>query len=145
MTDSDFKELMDLDKYFIRPESIKIPGEQEQKIYQLKSFTTEDNFIFDYDRRGRFELKYKEQLRFGKDVRLIRLEINAPTHMNPDGSIISRNHIHIYKEGYDLSWAYELHDIFPDAKQEISALYLFTAFCEYCKINTSNIILQGVL
>ena len=145
MTDNNFKELMALDKYFIRPESIKLPREQERKIYSLKSTTTEDSFIFDYDRRGRFELKYKEQLRYVKDICLVRLEVNAPQHMNPDGSITSRNHMHIYREGYGLSWAYEISEIFTEVSQKITSLYLFKIFCEYCKIDASNINLQGVL
>ena len=145
MTDALFNELMSLDKCFTRPGKIKLPGQQERKVYDVKSSTTEDKFLFDYDRRGRFELKHKKQLRHGKDVCIIRLEINAPNHMNPDGNVLSRNHIHIYREGYDLSWAYELFDIFPNIPQELSALNLFTIFCDYCKIDSTNIHLQGVL
>jgi len=145
MTNDDFAMLMDLEKAFSNPRSVKLPFEQTLKKYDVSSVNTKDAFLLRYDRRGRYEFKHKNQLTHGNDFPLVRLEINAPEHKNPDGYITSRNHIHVYREGYGLSWAYEFNEIFLLKLDEVTPLELFTLFCGYCKIDLSNIILQGVV
>lgn len=126
-----------------------LPGEQDFKVYDVASLTTQDLFLLDYDRRGKFELKHKKQLRHGKDMLMVRMEINAPKHTNPDGKTISRNHIHIFKEGYEpgrLPWAYELCDIFPNLDYErLAPLGIFSHFCKFCNIGLHGVTLQGVI
>jgi len=136
---------MSLDKTFLHAKSLKLPHEQSFKKYDIKSVNTKDTFLMRYDRRGRYELKHKSLLTQGNDFKLVRLEVNAPPHQNPDGYITSRNHIHVYKEGYELSWAYELNEIFSLNFDKATTLELFTLFCEYCRIDLSNIVLQGVI
>ena len=146
MTDSEFCSLMYMEKQFVRPQRVILPGERESKVFDVKSISTRDIFMLDYSRHGRYDLKHKSQLRHSKDILMVRLEINGPEHINPDGHIISRNHIHIYKEGYDgLAWAYELDDILPQVLPHATPLNIFKVFCEYCKIDVSNVFLQEVL
>ena len=68
-----------------------------------------EQFILDVNRRGRIRsLRCTYQDRYQVSIILIRLDINGPPHDNPDGTLVSGNHIHIYREGYDDRFAYEL-------------------------------------
>ena len=145
MTDALFDELIKLAKEFKNPNQVKLPMENEKKVFPLLSSDSNHDFFVDYHRSGTIELKSKTQMRDGKSIPLVRLEINAPPHMNPDGTLTSRDHIHIYKEGYDLKWAYELPAIFNQTIVLNNHLELFTTFCKYCNIDINNISLQGVV
>ncbi len=99
MDDAYLNSLLLMRKQFEYPNRVILPIDKQSKFYKIKCVETKDKFILDYDRRGFYELKYKEQLRHSGNFCLVRLEINAPPHMNPDGRLTSRNHIHIFKEG----------------------------------------------
>lgn len=80
---------------------------------------------------------------------LVRIDIDSPPHMNPDGTKISRNHIHIFKETDNdtgnLPWAYDL-ETFKQIKfdkNNIVFVEVFSEFCKYCNINLNNV--QGVI
>ena len=95
------------------------------------------------DRRGRIELsKFKLQNRYAlTKLPLVRIDIDSPPHMNPDGTKTSRNHIHIYKEvdndTGNLPWAYDLENFAQIKFNEDNIIFMdiFTGFCEYCNIN----------
>ena len=99
MTDLEFKRLMQLQKIFVKS-SIILPNNGENSIYDLKSKETQDKFYLDVDRRGRIELsRFKLQTRYAvTKLPLVRIDIDSPPHLNPDGTKTSRNHIHIYRE-----------------------------------------------
>lgn len=150
LTDIEFKKLMQLEKDFSK-KNIRLPNNGESNVFQLKSTSTSDEFLLDVDRRGRIELsKFKLQNRYAlTKLPLVRIDIDSPPHMNPDGTITSRNHIHIYKQ-FDndtgnLPWAYDLEDFnqIKFDKDNIVFMDIFTEFCEYCNININNI--QGVI
>ena len=66
--------------------------------------------------------------------------------MNPDGTKISANHIHIFKEGYGLSWAYELsqfNDILFKSPNDFNQM--FYDFCKYCNVSLDDTSIQGVM
>lgn len=142
MTDDAFDSLMLLQKSFLHPKSVKLPHDKQKKVFHVSSVGTKDTFLLDCHRQGTYEMKLMNQMRYGKDFPMVRLEINAPPHMNPDSYVTSRNHIHIYKEGYGMKWAYELSDKFPAS---MNMLNLFVIFCEYCGIGLLNVSLQGVI
>lgn len=76
---------------------------------------------------------------------LIRLEIDCKPHMYADGHLSSRNHIHIFDEEtgtktYDLTGEYGR--LFTDTTNFLSIFY---DFCKMCKIDTSDINVQGVI
>lgn len=50
--------------------------------------------------------KVSIQARVRRSVGLVRLDLNGPPHVNPDGVMVKCPHVHIYREGYDLKWAY---------------------------------------
>ncbi|WP_281672671.1 DUF6978 family protein [Pseudoramibacter alactolyticus] len=149
MNDAEFKRLIKLKKWF-EEKHICLPNCGENKVYKILSDNNADIFWLDTDRRGKIELnKSKLQTRYSMgNVPLVRLEIDAPEHQNPDGSETGRNHIHIYRDGYGLSWAYDLADAkfegFWDDLKDFSSI--FPRFCEYCNIEISESSeIQGVL
>lgn len=149
MTDTEFKQLLELNKIFVK-NPIKLPQQGYYKEYDVNSKTTNDKFIIDVDRRGMIELsKYKIQTRYEKTkLPLIRIELNGPPHMNPDGRKLSRNHIHIYRETENdtgnLPWAYDLSDFRDyDFGNDFDFSIIFFKFCDFCHIDSKNI--QGVI
>ena len=135
-----------MQKCFTNPKSVVYPLSGEKKEFVVKSVTTKDSFFFNCERSGKIELKFKNQLR-QRDFLLARLDINGPHHTNPDGVTLSRNHIHIYKEGYGhdrLPWAYEFSEIFGDDVDLDNPMGLFDLFCDYCNIELPSM-LQGVV
>ncbi len=150
MTDLEFKRLMQLQKIFVKS-SIILPNNGENSIYDLKSKETQDKFYLDVDRRGRIELsRFKLQTRYAvTKLPLVRIDIDSPPHLNPDGTKTSRNHIHIYREvdndTGNLPWAYSLEE-FEQIKfnrNNIVFMDILSSFCEYCNISMENI--QGVI
>ena len=81
MTDDEFNELLTLEKRFMYPKSVKVPQAQQTNMFKVISKTTKDHFLLDCDRRGKYEFKYKNQLRYNKDILMARLEINAPVNV----------------------------------------------------------------
>lgn len=149
LTDIQFEELMNLNKYFTK-KNIQLPTAGESESFDLAARETDDKFFLDADRRGRIELKIKLQTRYAlTKLPLVRIDLNSPPHINPDGTKVSRNHIHIYKDSDyntgNLPWAYELNTIDIFAKDDIQAdfMQIFYHFCEYCRIETYSI--QGVI
>lgn len=96
------------------------------------------------------ELKAKLQSRYVRNrLPLVRIDINSPPHINPDGRKLSRNHIHIFREcdndTGNLPWAYELNDVFK-TNFDLKSLNFMSAFnliCKYCNIEAGDI--QGVI
>lgn len=133
LTTDEFNRLMSLPKT-LKQSQIALPSINSKCRFEVISKTTKDEFWLDIDRSNRYEIKSKTQER-ANDV-LVRLEINSPPHINPDGTQTSRNHIHIYKEGFGLSWAYNLEDFNFNTDYYSD---LFYNFCEYCIIDLGSI------
>lgn len=150
MSDEEFKKLLSLNKQFVQ-NNIQLPLIGYNDVFNLISKESNDAFFLDIDRRGRIELsKLKIQTRYAlTKLPLVRIDINSPQHINPDGTKTSRNHIHIYKETeYDtgnLPWAYDIETIlsFSNGIENADFMELFYCFCAYCNIDTYNI--QGVM
>lgn len=64
-----------------------------------------------------FQSKIAKKINFGarvskNNVMLLELHINPTNvHPNPNGEKIIGNHWHIYKEGYDIRWAFPAEDM----------------------------------
>lgn len=103
-----------------------------------------EKFIVDINRKRAIISRCTLQQRVYTSIPLIRLDIDTKPHKNPDGKIIGGNHIHIYKEGYDLGWAYPLnHEILNQVNPNfditlfddlISHTNTFLNFCMFCNI-----------
>ncbi|RRD93447.1 hypothetical protein EII17_12800 [Clostridiales bacterium COT073_COT-073] len=133
MTQSDFEYLMKLEKYITEIEKIGKTG-------TISAFSrqTDDIFLIDTDRTSKIELsKFKIQSRYERTKRpLIRIDIDSPPHLNPDGTKTSRNHIHIFKEEFDdfpnLPWAYDLSQFFSASEYDFTSVWEW--FCNYSNI-----------
>ena len=114
---------------------------------KVESDTTRDIFYLDTDRKSSITLtKKKIQKRHANsNTMMIRLEIDCRPHMYNDGSLSSRNHIHIFdeKEGnitYDLTGEYAT--LFSNTENFMTVFY---EFCNMCNIDTVNVDIQDVM
>lgn len=79
----------------------------------------------------------------GRNIILARLDTSEKPHTNPDGEILRCPHIHIYREGFNIRYAYPLDifknttDLFKDISDPIS---VFQDFMKYCNITKQPIL-----
>lgn len=147
MTNDEFKELLNLKKYF-ETNNIELPTAGEKgKTLRILSNTTRDIFLLDTDRKSSITLTKKkvQERHANSNTMMIRLELDCVPHMYADGSKSSRNHIHIFDETcgnitYDLSGEYGK---FISNVNDFSTV--FTDFCNLCNIDLTNINIQGVM
>ncbi len=142
LTDEDFDRVLHLKKMF--DGSISLPTQNERRFYTLKSEDGTDHFELNIERKTKIELrKIKINHSYFKEP-IIRLEIDAPPHQNPNGIFTERNHIHVYKEGFGMSWAYNLSDFHDELFLLPENFFcVFNDFCVYCNIEL-DAKLQGV-
>ena len=150
MTKEEYSYLMHLKKAF-KDKNVIIPEKGNSCIFDINSETSNDLFFLDISRKGKIELsKVKLQSRWeANKMPLVRVEIDAPEHTNPDGTTTSRNHIHIFKDGDEpgyLPWAFDL-ETFSDFSYNDgdSFMSLFYEFCRFCNIKTDKSNIQGVI
>lgn len=103
-----------------------------------------EKYIIDINRKRAILSRCTFQQRVYTSIPLIRLDIDTKPHRNPDGQKIPGNHIHIYKEGYNLAWAYPLdHKIINEINPNFdinlfqklfSHAQNFTNFCHFLNI-----------
>ncbi len=96
----------------------------------LISEDKKEEFVLNYT-RGSINLeKRNHNFRVRKFIGLARLDLNGPPHRNPDGQKIDKNHLHLYREGYNLKWAYEIpEDKFIDIDSNKQTLIDFMKYC----------------
>lgn len=114
---------------------INFPSPTEQLIIEAESEENgRDKFRFYINRKGKYNLKKCTYMsRYKNTYDLLRIDIEGPPHDNPDGSIVECPHIHIYKEGYNLSWAYPLHGVINTDPDNL--VQVLIDFFEYNKVN----------
>ena len=120
---------------------ITLPVQGSKHVYHVTDKLQKEKFFVDANRSGTISLgKIKIQERHTPYTILVRLEIDAPPHINPDGSKIGRDHIHIYSQGYGDRWAFDLSS-FQDAHfNQCKNFYdYFVEFCQYCNIEKTEI------
>lgn len=107
-----------------------------KKLNLLSCDNNKDKFIVDINRRNgqiqKLQISFNE--RYRNDIILIRLDLNGPHHRNPDGTIVSGNHLHVAREGYDDRFAIEIPNNFVNLLDPIKTLI---DFLNYCKVNNS--------
>ena len=95
LTNEEFNKLLQLEKIFTT-QKIILPTIGTVDSFELTDVNNRIPFLLDIDRRGKIELsKYKIQNRYAVTEVLVRIDIDSPPHINPDGTKLSRNHIHI--------------------------------------------------
>lgn len=81
--------------------------------YQIEAADGTAFFLLDIRRSRRNPLGVRYQLRYRRDIVLVRLCVNTP-HTNPDGALIDRPHLHRYREDHADRWATPLDGGSPD-------------------------------
>ncbi|NLJ24469.1 MAG: hypothetical protein GX354_03450 [Firmicutes bacterium] len=118
------------------------PAEGQQRTLDLVSEDGKEQFVVDIY-RGRINIaKCTYQKRYKREIPLLRLDVEAHPHTNPDGTVIGPNHLHIYMEGYGDKWAYELeNEPFSDLRDLVTTLIEFLEKCRV--VNLHEISIQG--
>jgi hypothetical protein len=108
LTQREAEELLALEKHRVDETVWDYPGPGGEIKIPLVSVDKREEFILDI-RRHRFELvrSGKYQTRARLNAPLARVCFAKP-HRNPDGEEIPGTHLHVYREGFGLQWAYPL-------------------------------------
>lgn len=70
------------------------------------------------------------QSRTRQIIALVRLDICGSPHRNPDDEEVHGSHIHMYREGFGVKWAFPLpHDRFMENSDRWQLLQDFMDFC----------------
>lgn len=141
MTPEFLENIQEEKKYIDKNIDFPMPNDAVQ--LSVKSVFSENEYIVDINRKQATLGRITYQDRYQKNIILLRLDIGTKPHRNPDGKILSGNHIHVYKNDYQDTVAYELDD---PALKEINPAFdlqsfatddihhLFQAFSEFCNI-----------
>lgn len=142
---SEADKLIQIEKSF-KENTLLWPSLGKKQQYEAFSTDSNEKFIVDINHFGFIESRSLTfQNRYSKSIVLIRVDFGRKLHKNPDHQIISGNHIHIYKEGCGVAWAYDFEHV---PKKFILRNNLFTDgddyqyfddFCSLCNINHVNI------
>ena len=122
---------------------IAFPMPTQQEVIEVQSDDmNRDKFLFYINRKGQYNLKKCTYLsRYNNTYNLLRIDINGPPHDNPDGTTVECPHIHIYKEGYNLSWAYPLNSVIKTNPKDL--IQVLIDFLKYNNVkNTKNYYIQ---
>ena len=133
------KEIKDLSETFPFPQ----PG--EDKKLDLVSSDGKHAFIVDINRKGyiNFSRKCTYQGRYQKDVILLRLDVDGPEHTNPDGTILPKTHLHIYREGFGDRFAIGLPSDINNTNDLIQTLIDFLKY--FKTTNADNLEIETVM
>lgn len=95
-------------------------------------------------RRGRkVTTQVTLQERYETNEILLRLDMDGPTHANPDGTLVPTPHLHIYQEGYDDKWAYSIPSDLDISKGD--PVQILINFLRYCGVMPIPPMQGGVL
>jgi len=143
LSDEEAKCLMQMEKKIIeQPGGYFFPSHEQ--ILTLKSLSIGRNveFLFDIGRKYQQLSRCTYQERYEKIIVLVRVDIKGPSHTNPDDSMVSAPHIHIFKEGFSDKWAYPLsNDHFRNPSDLYKTMY---DFFTYCRVVDPPIIQKGL-
>lgn len=117
---------------------IQFPEVNEQMKLKAESVVDKkERFIFYTNRKGQYNLaKCTYLMRYDNIQNLLRIDLEGPPHDNPDGRVVECPHIHIYREGYGLSWAYPLETVIKTDPSDLISVLI--EFLKYTNINNYN-------
>ena len=133
LTDAKVAALLDMAKHFVDQSIIKFPTIGGYLTRELESLDGRESFLVDVNRKGIKLSKCTYQNRYQVTEILLRLDIDGPTHDNPDGTPVPCPHLHIYREGFADKWA---SPIDPSEFTDTTNLVLtFQQFLARCKVD----------
>jgi len=125
------EELLAMIKRLVESSRIDFPAAGAAKRLEAESEDGRESFLLDINRRGTIKLtKCTFQERYQTVEILLRLDIDGPTHENPDGEVVPCPHLHVYRGGGD-KWAVALPRDFSDPPDLVQT---FKEFLAYCKV-----------
>ncbi|MBU1410007.1 hypothetical protein KKD52_18765 [Myxococcota bacterium] len=131
LSQQEAEDLLALEKHYFGTDHFSFPGLGGSLRIPLHSNGRREEFNLDLT-RGRILLsKNTFQTRARKVVILARLDLDGPSHRNPDGEEIDCPHLHLYREGYGDKWATPLPEAFSGIND---TMQLLDAFMDYCRI-----------
>ncbi len=122
-------------------EHLDYPSAGKKLTFDVKSIDDAESFTIDVSVSRMTLNKVTHQERYRKCIPIVRLDINASQHINPDGTRISGNHIHLYREEWGDSFAIELPDNF-DISTNYNALMNFLRYCNV--LEPTKIVTRGL-
>jgi hypothetical protein len=130
LTQSEADALLALPKKAASYDVYEYPAAGGRLSVPLVSHDGREEFLLDLQ-RGRIDFaKATYQNRARRVVPLARLDINGRPHTNPDGEMLSGTHLHLYREGHALTWAFTVStDQFSRPDDLAAALDDFLRFC----------------
>ncbi|SCI82388.1 Uncharacterised protein [uncultured Clostridium sp.] len=109
LTKEEFNILLKKAKVFEDNSPIVLPNNGGKITRNLKSSSSNDEFILNIDRRKIDLSKIKYQTRHSRtNSIMLRIDTKGPRHQNPDGEYIECPHMHIYRENWGDKWAFPL-------------------------------------
>ena len=139
LTQNQVNEYLKVKKMLLNKTEIYL-SDEHVKLTEIVT-SSEHGDIFKLDiRKGRLELRtLNTGLRAKECYILVRLDINDRDHRNPDGKIISGNHIHIYKENFGDSYSYPAEDYgFTEFDNMPKIIEDFVNFCNIKQFKVHN-------
>ena len=102
-------ELLAVSKEIVSREPIFFDDKIEIELIS-KSKSKVERFIVNFQ-RDPAKIAYRNyHLRCRGALGLARLDLDGPSHRNPDRKEVSGRHLHLYRKGFDLKWASEVSD-----------------------------------
>lgn len=122
--------MLALEKHRVSDKPIQFPLPRRRAFSKLVSADGEELFFLDIYFGDIDFPRFSIQLRARQTVILARLELDGPMHENPDGILIPTPHIHLFREGEGVSWAYEIPvDTFTNLSDQSNLWNDFMRFC----------------
>jgi hypothetical protein len=129
LVQAEAERLLAVEKHRVDDSTYSYPGPGVELRVPLLSADRREEFVLDI-RRHRIEVVHggKFQARARSTIPLARVCFARP-HRNPDDAEVPRTHIHIYREGFDLRWAFPLEPSrFPDPEDRFQLLVDFMRY-----------------
>jgi len=129
----------------ILEDKMKFPKKDEAiMLNAITKNNPNEKFIIDINRKRAILSRCTFQQRVYTTFPLVRLDIDTKPHRNPDEKLIAGTHIHIYKDGHNITWAYPLnHEFLRQINPEFDTTLFcdttchditFLNFCKFCNI-----------
>ena len=127
--------LIKMSKIPVNDELIELPDFGGGIEIFLQSQDKQEKFILNY-RKGRIDISKRNHHFRGRTViGLARLDLDGKPHRNPDKTEIGPRHLHLYQEGYDLKWAFEIpKENFPNLSNSYDTLLDFFKYLHVIEI-----------
>lgn len=139
LTKTDVDHLLAILKTLVpNPANIKVPNKGDKDFKNAQStINVRDRFTIQVYRSKKDIHKMNFSVRYNPNNQmLLRLDSGDIEHTNPDGMKIIGTHVHFYKDGYETSFAYEIH--FDDK----SSIWLYEHFLELINVVAYNEIVE---